>query len=93
MSLPGYARPNTVSASGFPVEIGVRSSDRRTIDWRPLGSYQEAAFDWTWGLEAEQGAFTLHPTHPLNDVLSQCERKCFHVRTFYNVKPWTGRVM
>ena len=93
MSLPGYARPNTVSASGFPVEIGVRSSDRRTIDWRPLGSYQEAAFDWTWGLEAEQGAFTLHPTHRLNDVLSQCERKCFHVRTFYNGKPWTGRVM
>lgn len=94
MSLPGYARPNTIDASGFDIQIGKRNNP--VIDWRPVGGYEEAAFDWTWGLDAESAAFTLHPEHPMNEVITNVRRTCYHIRLGnggYNGKPWTGRIM
>ena len=89
--LPGYARPNTTPVTPFPIDIGRRNNP--VIEWRPVGDYQEAAFDWTFGLEPGTGAFTLHPEHPLVSKITNVKRRCFHVRTMYNGKPWNGRIM
>lgn len=89
---PGYANPNTDPAEGFPIEIGLRSADRKRIEWTPLGAYKEAQFGWHWHLPGEF-AFDLKPNHPLVPALSSLRRKAFHVRTYHNGLPWTGRLM
>jgi len=90
---PGYAQPYSGDVQPFDIEIGVR--DNPLINWRPIGNYSEAAFTWTWGLEAGGFAFTLRTDHPVNALIADTgiKRKAYHVRASYNGVPFTGRIM
>ncbi|UYL86870.1 minor tail protein [Gordonia phage RavenCo17] len=85
---PGYATPYTGTVEQFPIEIGKRfgSGAGSVVNWRPVGTYQEAAIDTTWGLEAGGLVFTLKPDNPLNALISETgiQRKAYHVRCTYN---------
>lgn len=89
---PGYANPNTEPVEAFDIEIGLRSTDRKRIEWTPLGAYKTAEFGWHWYLPGSFN-FELKPDHPLVPTLSGLRRKAFHVRTHYNGLPFTGRLM
>lgn len=93
---PGYAPTYTGRVQQFDIEIGLREgvgADSR-INWRPVGSYLEAAIDYTWGLEAGGIVFTLRTDHPLNALINETgiSRKAYHVRAGYNGLPFTGRI-
>lgn len=89
---PGYANPNADPAEPFHIEVGVRSTDRRRIEWAPLGDYKEAEFGWHW-YNPGDFHFDLKPDHPMIPALRRLRRKAFHVRTYHNGMPYTGRVM
>ncbi|QHB37247.1 minor tail protein [Gordonia phage Gudmit] len=93
---PGYATPYTGRVEQFDIEIGVRIGEGAgsKIGWRPVGTYLEAAIDFTWGLEAGGLIFTLKPNHPINALIndSGIQRKAYHVRATYNGIQFTGRL-
>ncbi|AZS07289.1 minor tail protein [Gordonia phage Dorito] len=94
MTAPGYARPNTAGPGDFDyLDIGVRNNP--VIDWRPIGSYNEAGINWTWDLEPGKFAFELRPDHPLNDEIRQADidRHIYQFRAGLRGMPFTGRVM
>lgn len=90
--LPGYAAPNTSPVEAFSIELGQRTSDRKRIEWTPLGAYKEAEFQWHWYLP---GAFhfDLQPDHRLIPYMRLLRRKAIHVRTYHNGIPFYGRLM
>lgn len=93
---PGYADPYTGPVEQFDIQVGKRfgTGQGSAVSWRPVGTYEEAAIDFTWGLEAGGLVFTLKADHPLNEVISETgiERKAYHVRTWYNGQPFIGRI-
>lgn len=88
--LPGHARPTLTDVEGFDIQIGRREG--QWINWRPLGSYMEAEFDWFWNIPGTF-SFRLHPDHPMIPYLRDCRRKVIHIRTWENGLPWDGRIM
>ncbi|QLF83828.1 minor tail protein [Gordonia phage Moosehead] len=93
---PGYAMPFTGRVEQFDIEIGKRfgTGAGSKVSWRPVGTYQEAAIDSTWGLEAGGMVFTLKASNPLNDLITDTgiQRKAYHVRARYNGLEFTGRI-
>ena len=104
MTAPGYAAPNTNEAQTFNIEVGLRNfqGPGSVINWRPVGSYMNAGFTFTHGLEPGSFAFELKYDHPLTSVITTDTviDTCFHIRLGrgpdgligYNGIPWTGRV-
>lgn len=88
--MPGYARPNLQEQAGFEIDVGKRFGP--DINWRPLGSYMEAEFDWQWNIPGKF-AFQLKPDHPMISYMRNCRRQVHHIRTYYNGIPWDGRIM
>lgn len=93
--IAGRFSPNTDDPVAFPIDIGLRngSGPGSVVDWRPVGAYKEASTQWTWGLEPGALAFELHPDHPLVSKITNVRRTCYHVRTTFNGRPWSGRIM
>lgn len=99
--VPGYANPVTDPEQPIPWDIGLRSSDRKTIEWTPLGNYVRTDFQYHW-YQPGKFSFNLQPNHPLIPQLSQLRYKAFHVRIGrnspedaygYNGLPFSGRIM
>lgn len=89
----GYARPTTGNLVDFDYfDVGLRGEHGR-IEWRPVGSYEEAGVGFTWGQEPGGFAFTLNARSPLAAAITDVKRKCYHFRAGYNGMPFTGRIM
>lgn len=105
MTAAGYAKPNTEEPQTFNIEVGLRDfqGPGSKINWRPVGTYLNAGFSWTHGLEPGTFAFELKYDHPLTSVITTdaIQDTCFHIRLGrgtdgligYNGLPWTGRVI
>ncbi|OZC80547.1 hypothetical protein CH274_15365 [Rhodococcus sp. 06-418-5] len=90
MSLPGWARPNTVDVDILNIELGTRSGS--IIEWTPLGSYTQAEIMYHWYLPGTI-SFELKPGHRLIPRLRALRRRAIHIRVIRNGIPWTGRLM
>lgn len=80
-------RPNTKTPPKF--DITVFNQDATAS--RPLGPYLKARFGWYWRIPGT-GTIQVRADHPLAARLMQCKRDVVPIRTYYNGKPWSGRV-
>ncbi|WP_037159656.1 Gp37-like protein [Rhodococcoides fascians] len=95
INAPGYANPNATPKEARDIQIGVRSSDRRTIDWTPLGGYKSSTFEFDW---YEHANFEIHikPDHrllPFIKTRNGRPKRAIFVRTEENGITQTYRLM
>lgn len=81
-------RPNTRKPPAFRITV----FNRDATAGRPLGPYMRARFGWFWKVPGT-GTIVVKRDHPLAERLMQCKRSVVPIRTVYNGKKWTGRVM
>ncbi|ROZ89017.1 hypothetical protein [Gordonia sp. OPL2] len=85
---PGYADPYTGPVEQYDIQVGKRfgGGTGSKVSWRPVGTYEEAARDDTWGLEGGGLVFTLKPDNPLNNLIEETgiKRRAYHVRCTHN---------
>ncbi|MGC5249490.1 hypothetical protein ACPXB3_21500 [Gordonia sp. DT219] len=98
MTVPGYARPNTVDSAFDYFDIGLRrgSGPGSTIEWRPVGRYLKATVRPTFGIDPGTFSFSLHPDHPIVSAITKrnVTKACWHFRAGYNgLNALTGRIM
>lgn len=76
------------SPPAFPIEV----YNNTATAGRPLGSYIRARFGWFWRIPGT-GVIQVKYDHPLAARLLQAKRDVVPIRTRYNGKLWSGRVM
>ena len=99
----GYADPNTDDPQSFNFNVGLRSADQKVVNWRPVGSYLDAATTWTHGLEPGKVAFELPWDNEVSKIITpeSVKETCFHLQMGrgpdgsmgYNGIPWGGRIV
>lgn len=92
MADPGYPQAITDRQWDY-FDIGIRSADRMTFDYRPVGSTVSNEVEYTFGIDPGAFAFELPPRHPLLDVITDVRRTAWQFRCGIDGQEFTGRIL
>lgn len=92
MADPGYPQAITDKTWDY-LEVGQRSADRLTFDYRPIGTTVSNEVEYLFGVDPGTFAFELPRGHPLLDDITDVRRKVWQFRGGVDGQEFTGRIM